>query len=221
MSLRPSAKANPPPSPSTMDICGQFAPGKGITKGQTRLVKFVVGILQFPQPLSFQEIKHVLTCPFLSRIQRLLHGHQRGSVTAWVHEPPTEHLGLRPSSVCFPASLQPLPLHIQTLRSTFCSSGRGPGAASSSWSPLHRTQDPDRAPGTRRRRRFPPAPLGGAAPTRMGMDRPVCAAGESSSTPPTRAAGIRVLKPQVPTRPILAQALLKAPGSPWDSGQAP
>ena len=117
--------------------------------------------------------------------------------------PPQEHLGLGQSLVCFPAALQPLPLRIQTLRSTFCSSGRGPGAASSSWSHLHRTQDPDRAPGTRWRRRFPPAPLGGAALTRMGIDRQVCAAtaGASPSTPPTRAAAIRVLKPPGPSSP--------------------
>ena len=44
---------------------------EGHYKRTNKPVRFVVGILQFPQRLSFQEIKHVLTCPFLSRIQTL------------------------------------------------------------------------------------------------------------------------------------------------------
>lgn len=120
--------------------------------------------------------------------------------------------------MCLPASLQPLPLPVQTLRSTFCSSWRGPEAASSSWSRLHRTRDPDRAPGTRWR--FPLAPLGGAALTQMGMDRQVCAAqltaGASSSTPPKwpQPSGSSNLRsPCARSRPKLSSRLQARPGT--------
>lgn len=58
------------PIPFAVDTCGLLAPGKGRTTGQT-VVKSVLSILQFPQPLSFQDIKHVLIRPFLSRKQTL------------------------------------------------------------------------------------------------------------------------------------------------------